>query len=212
MVLCLFMLWTAPPPALHSLPHCPVFLYSHQTSGARPKQTNVQPKNIAKELTASPVQKFCASLSTHCRCDRCCREPKSHTADIPGYDRTSSLMYSSISKAMAAAQLLITIKRPATQMEIRNLSFQKDGPRAYFLCPLPLAASRAAALVQLVPVCASYEGRSRGLLKIRLRVPPAGRPHLVPSHCPTPALSVPCSCLTPSFPFPLLDRAPSGLP
>ena len=37
-----------------------------------------------------------------------------------------------------------------------------------------VAASRAAALIQLVPVCASYEGRSRGL-KIRLRVLPAGR-------------------------------------
>ncbi len=40
---------------------------------------------------------------------------------------------------------------------------------------MPLAASRAAALIQLLLVCASYEGRSRGLLEIRLRVLPAGR-------------------------------------
>jgi len=37
----------------------------------------------------------------------------------------------------------------------------------------PLIAD--AALIQLVLVCASYEGRSRGLLEIRLRVSPAGR-------------------------------------
>ena len=37
-----------------------------------------------------------------------------------------------------------------------------------------LAASRAAVLIQLVLVCTSYEGRSRGQ-RIRLRVPPAGR-------------------------------------
>ena len=52
---------------------------------------------------------------------------------------------------------------------------KKAGPRAYFLCPLFLAASGAAALIQLVLVCTSYEGRSRGLLEIRLRVLPAGR-------------------------------------
>ena len=39
----------------------------------------------------------------------------------------------------------------------------------------PFGDLRAAALIQLLLVCASYEGRSRGLLKIRLRVPPAGR-------------------------------------
>jgi hypothetical protein len=64
----------------------------------------------------------------------------------------------------------------APQRVERAVSHRPSPIEVFIPSPIcPLAASRDAAPLQLVLVCASYEGRNRGLLEIRRPVPPAGR-------------------------------------